>query len=237
VKAEPRNRATTTTQAAKTTTALRVPGALGAAAQTYARCMDKAPLATKAATSAAIFGASDACAQKLERVKEPDATRLLTTTAIGGLYFAPAVLRSAWENASMASGWRRRAAIEATQALKTHKKTTQAHVWYAQITKLIPKNGLKEILTKALLGQIFFGPLVTIVFFAAACAQGEGLSTLPAKIKADLLQVQIAGAGFWPFVDLISYAFIPIAYIPLFVNCASFVWTIFLSLKSRVGKK
>ena len=46
--------------------------------------MDKAPLATKAATSAAIFGASDACAQKLERVKEPDATRLLTTTAIGG---------------------------------------------------------------------------------------------------------------------------------------------------------
>ena len=57
--------------------------------------MDKAPLATKAATSAAIFGASDACAQKLERVKEPDATRLLTTTAIGGLYFAPAVLRSA----------------------------------------------------------------------------------------------------------------------------------------------
>ena len=112
-----------------------------------------------------------------------------------------------------------------------------AHVWYAQITKLIPKNGLKEILTKALLGQIFFGPLVTIVFFAAACAQGDGLSTLPAKIKADLLQVQIAGAGFWPFVDLISYAFIPIAYIPLFVNCASFVWTIFLSLKSRGAKK
>ena len=109
------------TQAAKTTNALRVPGALGAAAQTYARCMDKAPLATKAATSAAIFGASDACAQKLERVKEPDATRLLTTTAIGGLYFAPAVLRSAWENASTASRWRRRDAVEATQ--KTHKKT------------------------------------------------------------------------------------------------------------------
>ena len=190
------------TQATRTTNALRVPGALGAAARTYAQCMDKAPLATKAATSAAIFGASDACAQKLEQVKEPDATRLLTTTAIGGLYFAPA-----------------------------------AHVWYAQITKLIPKNGLKEILTKALLGQIFFGPLVTIVFFAAACAQGDGLSTLPAKIKADLLQVQIAGAGFWPFVDLISYAFIPIAYIPLFVNCASFVWTIFLSLKSRGAKK
>ena len=41
------------------------------------------------------------------------------------------------------------------------------------------------------------------------------LNTLPAKIKADLLQVQIAGAGFWPFVDLISYAFIPIGVHPL----------------------
>ena len=74
--------------------------------------MDKAPLATKAATSAAIFGASDACAQKLERVKEPDATRLLTTTAIGGLYFAPAartrrgiVRVDRRGRASMASRW------------------------------------------------------------------------------------------------------------------------------------
>ena len=100
------------TQAMRTTNALRVPGALGAAARTYAQCMDKAPLATKAATSAAIFGASDACAQKLERVKEPDATRLLTTTAIGGLYFAPAartrrgiVRVDRRGRASMASRW------------------------------------------------------------------------------------------------------------------------------------
>jgi hypothetical protein len=74
--------------------------------------MDKAPLATKAATSAAIFGASDACAQKLERVEEPDATRLLTTTAIGGLYFAPAARTRRGigradrrGHASMASRW------------------------------------------------------------------------------------------------------------------------------------
>ena len=188
--------------AARSANALRVPGALGSIASTYVKCMNQAPLATKAATSAVIFGASDACAQKLERVEKPDATRLLTTTAIGGLYFAPA-----------------------------------AHVWYAQITRLIPKNGLKEILSKAMLGQIFFGPLVTIVFFAAACAQGEGLKTLPAKIKNDLLAVQVAGLGFWPFVDFISFALVPIAYIPLFVNGASYVWTICLSLKSRKAKK
>ena len=194
---------TKTTQAAKTTNALRVPGALGAAARTYAQCMDKAPLATKAATSAAIFGASDACAQKLEQVKEPDATRLLTTTAIGGLYFAPA-----------------------------------AHVWYGAITKAIPANDLRAILTKALLGQLIFGPLVTCVFFASACLQSpEGLKALPWKIRSDLLGVQAAGLGFWPFVDLVSYACLPVDYIPVFVNGASFVWTIFLSFKSRAAKR
>ena len=117
------------TQATRsTTTALRVPGALGAAAQTYARCMDKAPLATKAATSAAIFGASDACAQKLERVKEPDATRLLTTTAIGGLYFAPAartrrgIVRAERRgHASMASRWS--LASEGHRARERYKST------------------------------------------------------------------------------------------------------------------
>ena len=165
--------------------------------------MDKAPLATKAATSAAIFGASDACAQKLEQVKEPDATRLLTTTAIGGLYFAPA-----------------------------------AHVWYGAITKAIPANDLRAILTKALLGQLIFGPLVTCVFFASACLQSsEGLRALPGKIRSDLLGVQAAGLGFWPFVDLVSYACLPVDYIPVFVNGASFVWTIFLSFKSRAAKR
>jgi len=113
-----------------------------------------------------------------------------------------------------------------------------AHVWYDKITQLIPKNGVKEILSKAALGQLLFGPLVTIVFFAAACLQSdEGLGALPGKIKNDLVAVQLAGVSFWPIVDIVSFSLIPVAYIPLFVNFASFIWTIFLSLKSRTAKK
>ena len=81
-------------------------------------------------------------------------------------------------------------------------------------------------------------PLVTIVFFAAACLQSdEGLGALPGKIKNDLVAVQLAGVSFWPIVDIVSFSLIPVAYIPLFVNFASFIWTIFLSLKSRTAKK
>ena len=115
-----------------------VPGAVAALGAKYADSMAARPLLTKMGTSAAIFGASDASAQALERAPALDRTRLAVTTAIGGFYFAPA-----------------------------------AHVWYGAITKAIPANDLRAILTKALLGQLIFGPLVTCVFFASARVPGR----------------------------------------------------------------
>ena len=116
----------------------KLPGAVAALGANYADSMAARPLLTKMGTSAAIFGASDASAQALERAPALDRTRLAVTTAIGGLYFAPA-----------------------------------AHVWYGAITKAIPANDLRAILTKALLGQLIFGPLVTCVFFASARVPGQ----------------------------------------------------------------
>ena len=109
-----------------------------------------------------------------------------------------------------------------------------AHFWYAFVTAVLPLTTLPHIIGKAALGQCIFGPLVTCVFFASACLQTEGsLRSLPRKIQKDLLPVQLAGLGYWPFVDIISFSLIPLDYIPLFINLASFIWTIFLSLKSR----
>ena len=50
------------------------------------------------------------------------------------------------------------------------------------------------------------------------------------KIRQDLLGAWLAGLGFWPIIDLLSYSVIPVKWIPLFVNMASFIWTIYLSL-------
>jgi hypothetical protein len=46
---------------------------------------------------------------------------------------------------------------------------------------------------------------------------------------------RLGGVFYWPIVDLISYSLIPIKLIPLFVNMASFVWTIYLSLVANKG--
>lgn len=113
-----------------------------------------------------------------------------------------------------------------------------AHYWYAWVTEFIVGNSLKHVLAKAALGQLIFGPIFTCLFFAVACVQsGAGIRALPQKIRSDLMPAQIAGCCYWPFVDLISFSLIPVPWIPLFINGASFIWTIYLSLMTRKGLK
>ena len=57
------------------------------------------------------------------------------------------------------------------------------------------------------------------------------------KIRTDLPPVWLNGIGYWPIVDFISYKLVPMQWIPLFVNFASFVWTIYLSLMSNRSKE
>lgn len=113
-----------------------------------------------------------------------------------------------------------------------------AHHWYEWVTKLFPAANLRSIVTKSAMGQLLFGPAFTCIFFAATLLSTRGLrglATWPAKIKQDLLPTQLAGCGFWPFVDLVAYSSVPIMWIPLFVNGCSFVWTVFLSIQAARG--
>ena len=107
------------------------------------------------------------------------------------------------------------------------------------ITRVVPGFGVRDTLLKTLLGQAFFGPTITCVFFAASLISTTGLAAglqkLPSKIRQDLFKTWAAGLGFWPFVDLLLYSFAPVSLIPLGYNVASFFWTIFLSLQAARG--
>lgn len=107
-----------------------------------------------------------------------------------------------------------------------------AHAWYEMIFKLLPGTSLFSTLQKAILGQLIFGPAFTCVFFATSLMQGGtfSLGSWVSKIKSDLPGAWLAGVGFWPLVDFVSYALVPIKFIPLFINLCSFVWTIYLSM-------
>ena len=110
------------------------------------------------------------------------------------------------------------------------------HFWLEMITRVVPGFGITDTLKKTLLGQCFFGPTITCIFFGASLISTlglmRGLGQWPKKIKQDLLVTWASGLGFWPFVDLIVYSFVPVQWIPLGYNLASFVWTIFLSIQA-----
>ena len=106
-----------------------------------------------------------------------------------------------------------------------------AHYWYEMIFRLLPGTTLVSTLQKAALGQLLFGPSFTCIFFGVSLLQAGNFSlgSWFRKIKQDLPGAWLAGAGFWPLVDLVSYSIIPMQWIPLFVNMCSLVWTIYLS--------
>ena len=177
-------------------------GPLGAAATAYSSALTSSPILTKSVTAGAIFGLSDATAQS---IAPSDAGRDWARTAVSclvGLCYFGPA----------------------------------AHAWYDWVFRLVPQGGVRGTLIKSALGQMLFGPTFTCVFFLATLVAvlglRAGLASWPRKIRQDLLATWAAGLGFWPFVDLVSFGFIPVQWIPLFVNACSFVWTIYLSLQA-----
>ena len=189
----------------------------------YATALTKHPIWTKSITSCVIFGLSDYLAQRIEgrgsssssttnaaRKEEEERatqtlsstdelnwTRLLTSMAVGLIYFGPA-----------------------------------AHFWYNWMFQLFPNTGLVSTLQKAAMGQAFFGPFFTCIFFASILWQARQftIQNWLQKIRCDLPGAWLAGLGYWPLVDLLSYSLVPVQYIPLFINVCSLIWTIYLSI-------
>eukprot|EP00545_Synedropsis_sp_CCMP1620_P005591 CAMPEP_0119009300 /NCGR_PEP_ID=MMETSP1176-20130426/4275_1 /TAXON_ID=265551 /ORGANISM="Synedropsis recta cf, Strain CCMP1620" /LENGTH=252 /DNA_ID=CAMNT_0006961787 /DNA_START=66 /DNA_END=821 /DNA_ORIENTATION=- len=161
----------------------------------YATSLEARPILTKSTTAGLIFALSDFLAQRFEADKEK-ASKTNWTRLL-----ASAVVGFAYFGPA-------------------------AHTWYEQIFRLLPGTSLVSTLQKAALGQMIFGPIFTCIFFASALFQSGNFSVSNwfNKIKSDLPGAWVAGLGFWPLVDLISYSMIAPQWIPLFVNMCSLVW-------------
>lgn len=176
----------------------------------YSSQLEQRPILTKSYTAGIIFWLSDFLAQRIERSSEED--KPLDKTR-----------------------------LFATTAIGFFYFGPAAHYWYEMIFRLLPGTGLVSTIQKAALGQLLFGPSFTCIFFAASLLQSGtfSLANWGKKIRNDLPGAWLAGCGFWPLVDLISYSLVPMNLIPLFINVCSLVWTIYLSLvaNSQVSSK
>jgi hypothetical protein len=174
----------------------------------YTFYLQQYPIRTKSVTAGLIFAMSDLLAQVLTKSSDKDDNDATTKIV-----------------------WTR---VLSSAAVGFFYFGPAAHYWYSWIFRILPSTSLFSTLQKAILGQLFFGPSFTCIFFAMSLIQSRTftISNWIQKIRNDLPSAWIAGAGYWPIVDLISYSYVPPQYIPLFVNICSFFWTTYLVVKS-----
>lgn len=183
---------------------------LASLARWYSGWLQRAPIGTKSVTAAFIFGLSDTLAQRLERRG-------------GG---------STHNNKASTPPSHNRKRLFTSVAVGFLYYGPVAHYWYEAMFYFLPSTTLFSTLQKAALGQVLFGPCFTCLFFASSLWQ-SGQLTFPTwirKIRRDFPSAWVAGLSFWPLIDSISYSCVPKDFIPLFVNVASLVWTVYLSL-------
>lgn len=174
---------------------------------TYDRWLRERPLATKALTSAALFGLGDRIAQRLETSEASDddewagLKRTGRMMVWGGLLFAPA-----------------------------------GHAWYNVLEKAVRGSGRAAVAKKIALDQLVFTPPVTLAFFSAMqCMEGrpagEALRASAAKVPPTLA----VNWTVWPLIHVGTFGFVPLPYRVLFINFANIGWSTFLSVMSSGG--
>ncbi|KAK8568223.1 hypothetical protein V6N13_106155 [Hibiscus sabdariffa] len=90
------------------------------------------------------------------------------------------------------------------------------HFWFNLMSKLFPKTDLITTFKKMAMGQLIFGPVMTVVFFSLnARLQGESGEEIVSRLKRDLLPTMLSGVMYWPFCDFITFRFIPVHLQPL----------------------
>ncbi|XVF67458.1 hypothetical protein PTKIN_Ptkin10aG0123400 [Pterospermum kingtungense] len=111
------------------------------------------------------------------------------------------------------------------------------HFWFNLMSKLFPKRDLITTFKKMAMGQLLYGPAMTVVFFSLnARLQGESGEEIVARLKRDLLPTMLNGVMYWPFCDFITFRFIPVHLQPLVSNSFSYLWTVYMTYMASLDK-
>ncbi|KAM0007916.1 hypothetical protein Hdeb2414_s0015g00440771 [Helianthus debilis subsp. tardiflorus] len=111
------------------------------------------------------------------------------------------------------------------------------HLWFNFLGRILPKRDMTTTLKKLIVGQIFYGPSCTAVFFTYnAFLQGESGNEITLRLRRDLLPTLTGGLMYWPVCDFFTYKIIPVHLQPLMNSSFSFLWTIYLTYMASLEK-
>ncbi|XP_074272931.1 protein SYM1-like [Silene latifolia] len=111
------------------------------------------------------------------------------------------------------------------------------HVWFNNLSRVLPGRDVFTTLKKIFTGQVIYGPIMNTIFFSYnAALQGETKEDIVARLKRDLLPTLKNGLMYWPMCDFLTFRFIPVHLQPLANSSFAYLWTIYLTYMASLKK-
>ena len=185
----------------------------------YNGLLVRRPLATKTASAAVLGIGGDALAQRIEESRRGDCS------GNGG---------------SSGGGWYDAERAVAFASLATFWNGPFMHYYFDTLSRRFPaKAGLRALLGKTALTQVFINPLVYLPLFFAWTSSARGLTLAQARAKSEAeywSTLQATWLFFTP-VNLLNFALVPVPHQNTFNAVASIVYNTILSLLAGGGGK
>ncbi|AWP06197.1 putative mpv17-like protein [Scophthalmus maximus] len=106
--------------------------------------------------------------------------------------------------------------------------------WMRFLERRFPGNSAGMVLRKLLLDQSVAGPVATSVFYTGVSFL-EGKEDIFEDWRKKFLNTYKTGLMFWPFMQFLNFALVPLYVRTTFTGCCAFVWAIFLCFSQQSG--
>lgn len=106
--------------------------------------------------------------------------------------------------------------------------------WMRFLERRFPGNSAGMVLRKLALDQSTAAPLATSVFYTGVSFL-EGKEDITQDWREKFLNTYRTGLMFWPFVQFLNFALVPLYIRTTFTGCCAFVWATFLCFSRQSG--
>lgn len=167
----------------------------------YSQQVQSKPFQTQILTSALLWGVGDSCAQQISASPPYDGSRTVYNAVYGGFF-----------------------------------NGTIGHLWYQKldaVASMLLKHQSRRVFlaTKVAADSLVFGPVhVAAYFMALSLVEHGGVWEIAVeKTKKEFLKTFAVELAVWPAVQTVNFAYVPVHYQLLVVNCVTILDAAFMS--------
>ncbi|CAL8330126.1 unnamed protein product [Lota lota] len=106
--------------------------------------------------------------------------------------------------------------------------------WMRFLERRFPGNSARMVLRKLFLDQTMAAPLATTAFYTGMSVL-EGKPDVLQDWRDKFLNTYKTGLMFWPFMQFVNFALVPLYIRTSFTGCCAFVWATFLCFSRQSG--